>query len=281
MTEVQQVQGTHDKIDAGHWVSNCGGGVMVVVMILCMVGIAAPWWTLEEETDTKLLIEVSLWTRYARMETVSTGASLDCETMCDITNVGSTTVREVKEHWLTICKDKDVTDDVSSACSPLWTTRVCALVALCFALFYSVVSVLAFCGSGKPAACRFPPAFPILFSLGCILALPIALIVAGSIDIKIEPPTPGSGIRDRAIPMKSIDMNGPGFICTLISIFVSVVGLGFACLNQSVMDHLHSHWEFENGRPMADGTLAEAPIHGELKPPTKKLNAWTTEPGGP
>jgi len=252
---------------------------MLVVVLLCTVGLTAPWWTLEEESDTKLSIEVSLWTRYARMEAVTTGEALDCDKMCDVTNLGSSMVRETKDKWLTTCRD--ATDELASTCSQLWLIRVCALVSWCFALLYSATAVLAFCGSGRPAAFRCPAVCSTFLSLGCVVVLAIALVIAGTIAITVTPPTPGSEIRVTAIPIKSIEMNGIGFICTLLSIFVSVLGLGFACLNQSVMDHLHTHWEFENGRPMADGNRSEAPKHASIKPPSIKLNTWTTQPCGP
>jgi len=271
-----EVPGTGERVDAGHWVSSCGGSVMFVVAILCTVGLAAPWWTLNEEADSTLLIEVSLWTRYARMEAVTTSEALDCETSCDITNLGSSTVRETRDPWLTTCRDAQ--DDLASTCSSLWVIRVCLLVSWSFALLYSAVALLAFFGSGRPGAFRFPASCSILLSLGCLAALPIALIISGGLGITVTPPTPGSELRATSIPVKSVDMNGAGFVCTLISLFVSMLGLGFACLNQSVMDHLHKRWEFESGRPMADANRGVAPVHASVKPPPLKLNTWTLEP---
>jgi hypothetical protein len=273
MTEVRQ--GTPEKVDAGHFVSTLGGAVMSVVVALCVVGLAAPWWTLEENTDVKLLIEVSLWTRYARSESVSDAATLDCDTMCDMNNVGSSMIREIKDKWSTYCRD--ATDELASTCSQLWVLRVCLLVAWGFSLLYTATSMLNYCGAGKPAACRCPPGIAILLAIGCLPALAIALVAAGSLAIEVEPPTPGSEVRVTAVPMKSIDMNGIGFKCILVAIFVSVLGLLLACMNEKVVENLQKHLEFENGRPIADEVDHIPHHHTVEKPPSTKLNNWTTQ----
>jgi hypothetical protein len=279
--KAEGVRGTPDKMsnqhnpggfDPGHLVVTVGGLAMLAVVGLCSSGLAAPWWTDSTETPVhKSLVEVSLWTRYTRMEFSQNAASLDCTSQCDITMKGAKTVREFKDKWTSVCREAK--EDMVDKCNKLWAVRVLLLCAWFCAIMYVFSAFLAFLGAGNPASCRPPASALILLSICYLLTSIVALGIAGNIDVTLKAVTPGTVPRDE-VGTSSVSLNGTGFTCALVALFVSLVGIAIAFLNQTVMDSMHKFWEFENGRALADPKGDTGPDKAPKKPPSKAINAW-------
>jgi len=248
-----------EKIDPAHWVSMAGGAVMMAVVCLCSIALMMPWWT--ENLDAagqKENTEVTLWIRATRMELSADDGTLNCEDQCDFTKVGAAKVRETKVLWADACLE--ASGQLADNCSRIWIVRVGTIICWFMGLIFAALSTFNFCGAGLPSAVRMPPGIKMVLGVVGILGTVMALSTAGIMDIRLQPTPPGTEPPDdMPKEVRSVPLNGIGFVCVLAACFLSVVGVGIAFVTQYVLDHLPANVDIEKGKPLADVNRGKPP----------------------
>jgi len=247
-----------ESVDPAHWVGVIGGTVMLAVVALCSLSLMSPWWTEHKELPgRKETVEVSLWVRSTRFELEGGGTEENCEKACDITKIGSAKVRETSAMWSEVCAQP--TPELAPDCQRLWIARIGALLCWFFALLYSAFAMLNFWGAGLPSSIRVPAAIKIWLGLCCLVACVMALIIASLMDVRLSPTAPGTKPKETDPAPQKVGFNGLGFVCTVASLVLSVIGTGIAYLALNIDDHVQLLEELEAGRALADINHDKAP----------------------
>lgn len=273
-----------EKIDSAHWVTLFAGGLMFCVLLLISVALMFPWWTTHLVVPGKVAdTEVSLWILYTRMELAADKSTLDCERQCDFTRLGGAKVRESRLGWTDVCVEAD--EAMAPNCQQIWFVRVGTMGCWFLSLIFTTLSTFNFCGAGLPASVRCAPQIKLGLGVCCVLCLIVALCVGTVMDIRLAPNEPGTEPRDHPPPGK-VGLNGPGFLCALISCILSILGTGVAYCAQNVVAHLDEMQDWESGRPLADVNRGKAPNLShqvqkiQVEPPATKLGLWVDSRSG-
>jgi len=249
-----------EKVDPAHWVSMMGGAVMLTVVVLCSMSLRSPWWSEHKELPGRReATEVSLWVLYTRYELQQDVSTLNCAKQCDFTKIGSAKVRETSAMWSDVCAKAPVTPEMATTCQRLMIARVGALLCWFFALLYSAMATLNFCGAGFPSSFRVPSACKLGLALCCIIACIMALIIGSTMDVRLSPTPPGTDPRVPRLPPQKVGFSGLGFVCIVVSLVLSVIGSVIAYCSQNIQNHMDMLEDQEAGRALADTNQDKAP----------------------
>jgi hypothetical protein len=259
-----------EKVDPAHWISMGGGAIMFVAVVLCSLALWMPWWTMAVNVPgRKENTDVTLWIRYTRMELEADESTLDCDKQCDYTRIGSAKVREEEMSWADACAAQDgaaagvegrgMPSALAGNCSKLWVVRVFVLLCWFMALLYVVFSTFNLCGAGLPSAHRMPAIIKMLLALGCIMFACVALLTAALVTIRLQPIPPGTEPAWEVHTSEVLGLNGVGFLSVVISLLLSLLGMGLAYFSQVVINHQDRVQDMEGGRPLADVNRGRPP----------------------
>lgn len=98
-----------------------------------------------------------------------------------------------------------------------------------------------------------------LLALGCIIFACVALLTAALVTIRLQPIPPGTEPAWEVHTSEVLGLNGVGFLSVVISLLLSLLGMGLAYFSQVVINHQDRVQDMEGGRPLADVNRGRPP----------------------